>query len=96
MVVGFSELELRLPSCSSLKEKRQIIKSIKDRTCSRFNISIAEINHHDLWQRATLGIACVSQTSYQAKKILAHVVKQIDDLNKTVVLNNTITIFSPE
>lgn len=96
MVVGFSELQLRLPSCSSLKEKRQIIKSVKERTRRRFNVSISEIDHHDLRQRAALGIAYVSKTSYQAKKTLAHVVKQIEDLNNTAVIDNTITIFSPE
>lgn len=96
MVVGFSELQLHLPGCSSLKDKRQIIKSVKDRLHNRFNVSVSEVDHHELWQRATLGVACVSRTNYQAKKTLARVVKQVENLNKAVVLNNTITIFSPE
>lgn len=95
-MVGLSEIELHLPGCRSLKEKRQVIKSIKDRARSRFNISISEVDHHDLWQRATLAIACASITAYQARKILAQVVKQIEGINEVVVLKNTVSIFSPE
>lgn len=58
--VGIYTLELYLPSSSSLKDKRRILKSLKDRLRTRHNISIAEVNGHELWQRSTLAIVSVS------------------------------------
>src|SRR3990172_1163762 len=60
MVVGTCRLELRMPHTSSLKEKRQILRSIKDRVRNRFNVSVAEVGYLEEWQRATLAVACVS------------------------------------
>ena len=60
MNVGLCILELHLSSAHSLKEKRRVVKGLKDRLKSRFNVSVAEIDHQDLWQRATLGIVSIS------------------------------------
>jgi len=60
MVVGTAKLELYLPGTFSLKEKRFVLKSLKTKIQNKFNISIAEVDLHDKWQRACLGIACVS------------------------------------
>jgi uncharacterized protein YlxP (DUF503 family) len=57
--VGALKVEVRVPGVSSLKEKRQVIKSVKDRIRHRFNASIAEVDHQDKWQRAALGVAVV-------------------------------------
>jgi uncharacterized protein len=59
MVVGICTIELYLPNNGSLKEKRQVLKSMKDRLKQRFNISIAEIEDQDLWQKTVIGMACV-------------------------------------
>lgn len=61
MVVGVIGWELEVFGCQSLKEKRRVVKSLKDRLHQRFNISVAETAHHDLWQRAEL-TACVAAT----------------------------------
>jgi uncharacterized protein len=61
MNVGLCILELHLPFAHSLKEKRRVIKGLKDRLKSRFNVSVAEIDHQELWQRATVGIVSISQ-----------------------------------
>ena len=60
MIVGLLTLELHLPEADSLKSKRFILKSLKDRIKNRFNVSIAEIDANDLWQRSVLGAACVA------------------------------------
>ncbi len=57
MVVGVLILELYIPDSGSLKGKRKEIKSIKDRLRKSFNVSVSEIDNHDLWQRSSLGIA---------------------------------------
>ncbi|MFH1406640.1 MAG: DUF503 domain-containing protein [Candidatus Omnitrophota bacterium] len=59
MTVGVLKIELFISQSSSLKEKRMVLRSIKDRIKNKFNVSIAEVDAHDKWQRATLGIACV-------------------------------------
>ncbi|MGC9323378.1 MAG: DUF503 domain-containing protein [Desulfomonilia bacterium] len=63
-MIGTIEVRLRILGARSLKEKRKVLKSIKDRF-SRMNISIAEVDDHDKWQAATLGLAMVSNdTTY--------------------------------
>ena len=80
MHVGVCTLHLRLAGSHSLKEKRRIVKSIKDRVKSRFNVSIAEVDTLDSWQRATLGVACVSNDLTFTNSVLSNVVNFINDM----------------
>jgi hypothetical protein len=68
-------MELRLPENQSLKGKRQVIKSIITRVQNKFHVSVAEVDDQDLWQLATLGVACVSNHRRHADETLANVVK---------------------
>jgi len=77
MHVGVCRIELRLPENHSLKGKRQVIKSMIARLQNKFNVSVAEVDHQDLWQLATLGVACVSNHRRHADETLANVVKFI-------------------
>lgn len=92
MVVGISRIELHLPESRSLKDKRQIVRSILQRIRAKFNISIAEIDHHDLWQRASIGISCVSKTSYQARRILHHIETEIETSGGVVILDEHVSV----
>ena len=74
MNVGVCKVRFRLPENLSLKGKRQVLKSITSRVENRFNVSIAEVEEHDLWQLATLGISCVSNSKQHANEILSKVV----------------------
>jgi len=60
MIVGICTISIHLPGAHSLKEKRRVLRSLKDRLRSKHNISIAEVDGQDLWQRAVLGLAAVS------------------------------------
>jgi uncharacterized protein YlxP (DUF503 family) len=62
MPIAYLTLELRIEGAHSLKDKRQVVRSIKDRLRNSFNISIAEIQVTDLWQRATLGVVSISDS----------------------------------
>jgi uncharacterized protein len=62
MPIAFLTLELRIEAAHSLKDKRQVMRSVKDRLRNSFNISIAEIEVTDLWQRATLGVVSISDS----------------------------------
>jgi len=74
MNVGVCRVRLRLPGNLSLKGKRQVLKSITTRVGSKFNVSVAEIDDHDLWQLATLGICCVSNNKRYTNEVLSKVV----------------------
>lgn len=70
MVVASCTWELALPGCSSLKEKRSVVRSLRDRLRSRFNVSVAETGMQDVHGRAELTIALVSSDGRQAESIL--------------------------
>ena len=59
MHVGLLEIDLHIPYAQSLKDKRMAVRSVKDRLRKRFNVSVAEVNHQELWQRAGLGVVSV-------------------------------------
>jgi uncharacterized protein YlxP (DUF503 family) len=79
MNVGICQVKLRLPENLSLKGKRRVLKSIISRVGGKFNVSVAEVNDNDLWQLATIGIACVSNSNQHANEVLSKVVAFITD-----------------
>jgi uncharacterized protein len=72
-VVGVLTLELRLESSHSLKDKRNVVQSLKDRLRNKFNVAVAEIDSQDLWQRATVAAVTVSSSHVFAEKVLRSV-----------------------
>jgi uncharacterized protein len=70
VVIGVIGWELEVFGCQSLKDKRRVIKSLKDRLHARFNVSVAETAHHDLWQRAELTACVVATDGRQAESVL--------------------------
>lgn len=70
MVVGLCTVELFMAGNQSLKDKRQVLHSLKDRLRGKFNISIAEVDGQDLWQRAVLGMACVANDGGHVNQVL--------------------------
>jgi len=70
--------ELSLPGCGSLKEKRRVVKSLKDRIRSRFNVSVAETGHQDVWMRSQISIALVTTDGRLAESILSKVDRLIE------------------
>ena len=71
-------VQLYLGQSQSLKDKRQVIKSLKDRIGNAFNVSVAEVAYQDLWQKATLGFAVVSNQTRHANEVLSKVVNFIE------------------
>ena len=70
MVIGVISWELHVSGCQSLKDKRRVLKSLKDRLHKRFNASVAETGHQDVWQRAQLSCCVVATDRLQAEKVL--------------------------
>ena len=78
MHVGICKLTFHLPEASSLKEKRQIAKSLSDRIRNRFNVAVAEVEDADLRQRLTFGISCVSNDRGHADSVLSAVLDYVE------------------
>ena len=74
MNLGVCKITLRLPENLSLKGKRQVVKSITSRVRNQFNVSVAEVDDHELWQLATIGVSCVSNSKRHANEVLSKVV----------------------
>jgi uncharacterized protein YlxP (DUF503 family) len=68
--VGILSVELHFPDVASLKGKRKYVKSAKAQLQHRFGASVAEVDHHDLWQRARLTISCVARDYGEARRLL--------------------------
>ncbi len=70
MNVGLCRVTLRLPENGSLKDKRQVVRSLTTRLRNKFNVSVAEVDDNDRWQTATIGITCVSNDAKHAREQL--------------------------
>lgn len=92
MHIGICTLYLRLPEARSLKEKRRVIKSIKDRIGNKFNVSIAEVDKLDKWQWATLGVVCVSNDARFTNSMLSNVVDFIQQIHQVELVDYEIEI----
>jgi len=68
--VAILAVELHFPDAASLKGKRRYVRSAKDNLRNRFGAAVAEVDHHDLWQRAALTVACVARTARDADDLL--------------------------
>jgi uncharacterized protein YlxP (DUF503 family) len=75
MFIGVGRFEIFIPASRSLKEKRQVLRSVTSHIRNRFNVSIAEVDHQDLWQRAAFGVTCVAESSGQCRKVMQEVEK---------------------
>jgi uncharacterized protein YlxP (DUF503 family) len=71
--IGVLTLELRLENSHSLKDKRHVVQSLKERLRHKFNVAVAEIDYQDLWQRAAVAAVTVSSDRVHAEKVLQSV-----------------------
>jgi len=86
MVVGLCTIELQIPESASLKDKRRVLKSVVSRVRQKFNVSIAEVDHQDSWQLATLAVVCVSADARYVQGLLERVVSFIEGAHLDLVL----------
>ena len=86
MKVGVSLITLHLPECHSLKEKRQVIKSVMARVRQQFEVAIAEVDDQDRWQIAKLGVSCVSNSSQHVDEILGRVRRYIEETRPDLIV----------
>jgi len=78
MSVGVCRLKIHIPGSRSLKDKRSVVKSLIARLRQQFNLSVAEVDDHDLWQMATIGMACVSQHNNRVDEVISAAISLIE------------------
>ena len=78
MNVGVAKVTLRLAGSFSLKDKRRVVNSVRDRVRSKFNVAVAEVEQNDAWQVAVIGITCVSNNVRHADQTLDNVLEFIE------------------
>ncbi len=93
MAIGALRIEMLLKDSSSLKDKRRILRSLKVRIKNKFNVSVAEIEDMNKWQKAVIGIAAVSNDRKHLSACLDNIMDFIEDENKMTVLDYTQEVF---
>ena len=78
MTVGIARLTLYIPDSHSLKEKRMVLRRVKDRTRGKFNVAVAEVEDNDVWQRAVLGLAVVGNEGRFVESALDEVIRFVE------------------
>jgi uncharacterized protein YlxP (DUF503 family) len=78
MPVGILKIELYLPCCTSLKEKRKYLNSIKGRLKSRLNVAVSELAHQDLWQRSIIGAVTINSSGLIVEQTLQKILAEVE------------------
>ena len=89
MVVGLLSIELHIPHSQSLKDKRMVLRRVKDRL-QKFNVAVAEVEHQDLWQRAGLGVVAISTTADHVERELAAAASEIERVEPGLITRTEI------
>lgn len=93
-IIGLLTIELHLPHSQSLKSKRTVVKSIKDRLRSRFNLAVAETGYQELWQRAVLSAVTVSAARPVLESALEAVARDLEQHYSSELVGTTMELFS--
>lgn len=93
MFIGVCTIEVHVPESGSLKTKRHSIRSLKDRIRNKFNVSVAEVEDNDLWQKASLAVAAVSNDKSHLNQTLDHVLNMVRSVPEINLIEYHIEIF---
>ena len=94
MTVGIARITLFIPESHSLKEKRMVMRRVKDRVRNKFNAAIAEVEEQDLWQRGVVGLALVGNDRRFVESALDEVVRFVRDMTETTNVEREIITFN--
>src|SRR5438067_1166152 len=92
MPVGLLTLELHIPDAQSLKDKRQVLRSLKDRLRRDFNVAVAELEHHDVWQRSVVGVVTISNEEKHVNEVLQRVLDEADGILGSILIHQAVEI----
>jgi len=93
MVIGFLSLEIHFPYTHSLKEKRKILNSFKDRIKQKYNVALAELDYQNKWQRTKIGIVTLNSQKGIVEQLLNKIVAEAEEKINGEILNYSIDYF---
>src|SRR5919199_725423 len=96
MVVGLESFDLRIPGCGSLKEKRHVVKTLTSGIRQKFNVSVAEVDHHDLWQRTTIAVSAVAGEAYHVRRVMQQVEKYVGTWPRVEIIDRELSLHYPD
>jgi hypothetical protein len=89
VVIGLLSVELHIPYAQSLKDKRMVLRRVKDRL-QKFNVAVSEVEYQDVWQRAGLGIVAISTTTEHVERELQTAANEIDRVEPGLITRTEI------
>jgi uncharacterized protein YlxP (DUF503 family) len=92
MPVGLLTLELHIPDAQSLKDKRQVLRSLKDKLRREFNVAVAELDHQDVWQRSVVGVVTLSNEERHVQESLQKVLDAADRILGSFLIGQKVEI----
>jgi uncharacterized protein YlxP (DUF503 family) len=96
VLVALSAFDLRIPGCTSLKEKRHVVKGLTQGLRQRFNVAVAEVEHHEQWQRTRLGVSAVSAQGFQLRRVMHEVERYVSRQAAVELIDHTMTLHSQD
>jgi hypothetical protein len=93
MHVAVLRIDLHLPHAQSLKDKRMAVRSVRDRLRKRFNVSVAELDHQQLWQRAEIGVASIGPDAGYLEEQLARALEDVERTLPECIVRGSIDLF---
>ena len=96
MPVGLLTLELHIPDAQSLKDKRQVLRSLKDKLRRQFNVAVAELEHQELWQRSRVGVVSISGDGKHLEESLQAIAEESERMLGRDLVSREIEYFEDE
>jgi uncharacterized protein YlxP (DUF503 family) len=90
--VGLLTLELHIAEAQSLKDKRQVLRSLKDRLRNQFNVAVAELDFEDMWQRSVVGVVTISNEEHHVEEALQKVLAEADRILGPVLVGHAVDL----
>ena len=96
MLVALSAFELRIPGCTSLKQKRHVVKSLEAGLRQKFNVAVAEVDHLDQWQRTTVAVSAVSAHGHHLRRVMHEVERFVERQPAVELISHDLTLHGPD
>jgi uncharacterized protein len=96
MLTATARFDLRVPGCASLKAKRHVVKTLTAALRARFNVSVAEVDHHELWQRTAIAVAAVDREQYHVRKVMQQVERFVEGWAEVETIATDVELHWPE
>lgn len=96
MFVGVARYDFLVPGSTSLKDKRQAVRHVVGGLRAKFNASVSEVDFQDLRQRGAIGVSCISESSYHARKMLMEIERYVRSQYAIEVLDASVEVMTPD